>query len=192
MTVQIQRFDPVTKQLSRISLDVESISLVQKTIIQSTSYCTFYSIAMLESSDQLNTEGNYTLTATFLNTISTNLTFQARISGIDFTKTTIGWYQQQTLSSFSQDKLIAEFNAYDEFNYVIYFKDVQGRFMGDRQQYVKIQVKFDQQRLLEEKDYKYISRYDDRFKGYLITITFLKAGSFQPEYYFNLQRADNI
>lgn len=47
---------------------------------------------MLESSDQLNTEGNYTLTATFLNTISTNLTFQARISGIDFTKTTIGWY----------------------------------------------------------------------------------------------------
>jgi hypothetical protein len=190
--VQIQRFDPVTKQLSRISLDVESISLVQKTIIQSTSYCTFYSIAMLESSDQLNTEGNYTLTAIFLNTISTNLTFQARISGIDFTKTTIGWYQQQTLSSFSQDKLIAEFNAYDEFNYVIYFKDVQGRFMGDRQQYVKIQVKFDQQRLLEEKDYKYISRYDDRFKGYLITITFLKAGSFQPEYYFNLQRADNI
>lgn len=82
--------------------------------------------------------------------------------------------------------MIAEFNAYDEFNYVIYFKDVQGRFMGDRQQYVKIQVKFDQQRLIEEKDYKYISRYDDRFKGYLITITFLKAGSFQPEYYFNL------
>jgi hypothetical protein len=57
--------------------------------------------------------------------------------------------------------LIAELNAYDEFNYVIYFKDVQGRFMGDRQQYVRIQVKFDQQRLIEEKDYKYISRYDD-------------------------------
>ena len=98
--VQIQRYDPLSKQVSRISLDVERINLVQKSVIQSTSYCTFYSIALLESSDQLISEGNYTLTATFQNVISTNLTFQGRISGIDFTKTTIGWYQEPTLSSF--------------------------------------------------------------------------------------------
>ena len=64
--------------------------------------------------------------------------------------------------------------------------------MSDRQQPVRIQIKFDQQKLTEEKDYKYISRYDDRFKGYLITIVFYKSGSYQPEYYFNLQRAGNI
>jgi hypothetical protein len=46
--------------------------------------------------------------------------------------------------------------------------------------------------LIEEKDYRYISRYDDRFKGYLVTITMLKAGSYQPEYYFNLQKAEHI
>ena len=51
---------------------------------------------------------------------------------------------------------------------------------------MKIHIKFDQYKLIEEKDYRYISRYDDRFKGYLVTITLLKAGSFQPEYYFNL------
>jgi len=67
----------------------------------------------------------------------------------------------------------------------VYFRNVQGRYLSDRQQYVKIQVKFDQQRLFEGKDFRYISRYNDRFKGYLITITFLKAGSFQPEYYIN-------
>ena len=106
------------------------------------------------------------------------MTFQAKISGIDFTKTTIGWYQQPTTSSFLQDKLIAEFNAYEEFNFVIYFQDVQSNYVSDRQQYVKIQVKFDQYKLIEEKDYRYISRYDDRFKGYLVTITLLKAGSF--------------
>lgn len=57
---------------------------------------------------------------------------------------------------------------------------------------MKIQVKFDQQKLSEDKDYKYIARYDDRFKGYLLTIVFYRAGSYQPEYYFNLQRAGNI
>ncbi len=43
---------------------------------------------------------------------------------------------------------------------------------------MKIQIKFDQQKLSEEKDYNYIARYDDRFKGYLITIRFLKSGSY--------------
>ncbi len=50
--------------------------------------------------------------------------------------------------------------------------------MSDRQQYVKIQIKFDQYKLIEEKDYRFISRYDDRFKGYLVTIVMLKAGSY--------------
>ena len=43
--------------------------------------------------------------------------------------------------------------------------------------------------LSEGVDYKYLSRYDDRYKGYLITITFYRAGSFKPEYFFNMQSA---
>ncbi len=75
-------------------MDLESILLVQKLVSQSTSYCAFYSIAVLESQNLLNLEGNYSLTARFLPNplVQSNLTFQARISGIDFTKTTIGWY----------------------------------------------------------------------------------------------------
>lgn len=38
-------------------------------------------------------------------------------------------------------------------------------------------------------DYSYLSRYDDRYKAYLITITFYRAGSYKPEYYFNMQPA---
>jgi len=43
-----------------------------------------------------------------------------------------------------------------------------------------IQINFNQAQLIEGKDYSYISRYDDRFKGYLISITFQSAGTFQP------------
>ena len=140
----MQRFDPVTNTTGRISIDLDYISLVQKIVSQSTSYCTFYSVAVLESSDQLNTQGNYSLTATFVPSgIRSNFTFEAKISGIDFTKTTVGWYQPQTSSNFMQEKLIAEFNAYDEFSYVVYFRDVQGNYVSDRQQFVKIQIKFD-------------------------------------------------
>jgi hypothetical protein len=49
----IQRFDPATQLVSRISIDVEKITLVLKIISQATSYCTYYSIAVLESQDQL-------------------------------------------------------------------------------------------------------------------------------------------
>lgn len=69
---------------------------------------------------------------------------------------------------------------------MIYFKDAQGNFVSERTSFVKIRINFDGQKLIEGTDYKYISRYDDRFKGYLITIQFFKAGSFKPEYYFNL------
>lgn len=47
-------------------MDLESILLVQKLVSQSTSYCAFYSIAVLESQNLLNLEGNYSLTAKFL------------------------------------------------------------------------------------------------------------------------------
>jgi hypothetical protein len=43
----------------------------------------------------------------------------------------------------SQEKLIAQINAYDDFNYLIYFMDVQGNYVNDRQEYVEIQIKFD-------------------------------------------------
>lgn len=32
--------------------------------------------------------------------------------------------------------------------------------------------------LTVDKDFTYISRYDDRFKGYLITLSIMKAGSY--------------
>lgn len=97
--VSVQRYDPLTKSVGRISLDIESISLVQKVVSQSTSYCTYYSIAVLESHDALNSEGNFSLSTSFMLTnppLQANFTFQARVSGIDFTKTTIGWYQQDS------------------------------------------------------------------------------------------------
>ena len=98
------------------------ISLVQQIVSEPTSYCTYYSVAVLESLDQLNVQGNYSLTATFLPTgLSANVSFQALVSGIDFSKTTIGWYQQTNQLDYSQQNLIAEFNAYEEFNYLIYF-----------------------------------------------------------------------
>lgn len=80
------------------------------------------------------------MVAIFKNQISANFTFTAKVSGIDFSKTTIGWY---STTSTTADTLIAGFNAYDEFNYIIYFVDVQGNTVSDRKQSVKIQIKFD-------------------------------------------------
>ena len=92
LVVQVYRYDPIRSLLQRISIDVESITLVKKIISQSTSYCTYYSVAVFESTTQLNSEGTYLLISSFQNQIFSNFTFQAKISGIDFSQTTIEWY----------------------------------------------------------------------------------------------------
>ena len=189
LVAKIYSYNPTLQTIGAISIDVPSITLVNSVVSLTTSYCTYYAIAGLETSHSLDKAGNYTLIATFMGRASANITFQAKIQGIDFSKTTIGWYQQPSTGS---DELIAEFNAYDEFNYLIYFSDAMGNKISDRQSQVQIKLNFDQQKLVQNTHYSYISRYDDRFKGYLITIRFFKAGSFKPEYYFNLQRAENI
>ena len=133
LRVALTRVDPLTGGVLPLSVERDSLQMVQKVVSSQTSYCTYYSIAVLESQDQLNQEGFYAITVTYMPSInSTNVTFQALIPGIDFTKTTIGWYQQP-LSTSAQSTLIADFAVYEEFNYLLYFRDVQGSYVSDRQ-----------------------------------------------------------
>lgn len=77
LVVQIFRYDALSGTLGKISIDIPQITLVKNIVKQPTSYCTYYSNAVLESSNQLNSPGNYTLIATFMDKVVSNITFQA-------------------------------------------------------------------------------------------------------------------